>query len=217
MKIQIDRLQQKDHKEAARVLAEALYPTPNFIAIFRNIPPQRAIKGLSTATRAAILERKYNLGLIARQEGQIVGVFIMIPSPHCRLTFFEDLKLMPRLVWAYGKALPRIAKVSLLRNKKDPESPHWHCGPLGVLPQCQGHGIGTMLIREALRIIDQTGMDAYAETASSDNVRLYERFDFEVMEQMTVLGNTNWLMLRKGGEIVAEADTSQPAAHSAVG
>lgn len=105
---------------------------------------------------------------------------------------------MPRLVWAYGKALPRVAKLTVAREKKDPASPHWHCGPLGVLPQYQGQGIGTMLIREALKIVDQTGMDAYAETASSDNVRLYERFDFETVEQLSILGNTNWLMLRKG-------------------
>jgi ribosomal protein S18 acetylase RimI-like enzyme len=215
MKIQIDRLHLEDYKEAAQLLAEALYPTPNFSAIFRNKPPQRAIKGLSTATRISILERKHNLGLTARQEGRIVGVFIMIPSPHCRLTFFEDLRLMPGLVWAYGKALPRIAKLSLLRNQKDPASPHWHCGPLGVLPQYQGHGIGTMLIREAMKIIDQTGMDAYAETASSDNVRLYRRFGFEVVGQMTIFGNTNWFMLRKGlkAEMVDEA-VERPAMES---
>ncbi len=217
MEIQINRLQPEDYKEASRLLAEALYPTPNFAAIFRNTPLQRAIKGLSTATRISILERKHNLGLAARLEGRLAGVFIMIPSPYCRLSFSEEFKLMPGLVWAYGKAMPRIAKLSLLRNKKDPTSPHWHCGPLGVLPQYQGQGIGTMLIREALKIVDQTGMDAYAETASSDNVRLYERFGFEVMEQMTILGNTNWLMMRKGGEIVAEAGTSDLAAPSTVG
>lgn len=200
MKIQINKLEPEDHKEAARLLAEVLYPTPNFIAVFQNTPPQRAIKGLSTATRIAILDRKHNLGLTARLDGQIVGVFNMIQSPHCRLTFFEELKLMPHLVWAYGKALPRVANMTLAREKKDPQSPHWHCGPLGVLAQCQGHGIGTMLIQEALKIIDQTGLDAFAETASSGNVRLYERFGFEVVEQLSILGNTNWLMLREGAK-----------------
>jgi len=217
MKIIVDALRPQDFKEASRVLAEALCPTPNFTAVFRNAPLQRAVKRLASATRIAKLQRKYNYGLTASLDGQIIGAINMIQSPHCRMTFFDEMRFLPRLVWAYGKALPRIAKLSLLREKKDPASPHWHLGPLGVLPEYQGHGIGSMLLQEALNVVDQTGMDAYLETASPHNVRLYKRFGFETVEQMTVLGNTNWLMIRKGRNAELDGETSVPAEPSFVG
>jgi ribosomal protein S18 acetylase RimI-like enzyme len=69
----------------------------------------------------------------------------------------------------------------------DPLEQHWHLGPIGVLPSCQGTGIGTRLMDRFCREVDACRAGAYLETDLQQNVRFYERFGFKVRCEGDVL------------------------------
>ena len=69
-----------------------------------------------------------------------------------------------------------------------PEDDHWYLAFLGVDPNMQGRGIGSAMLKHALAIVDAAPRIAYLETASEPNVRLYERFGFEVTGEVNVPG-----------------------------
>ena len=52
---------------------------------------------------------------------------------------------------------------------------------------------------EYTRRLDAGGEDAYLETDKPENVALYGRFGFEVVEEAEVLGVPNWFMWREAG------------------
>ncbi len=80
--------------------------------------------------------------------------------------------------------------------KLDPKQPHWHFGPFAVLPERQGQGIGSQLLTYFCEHVDRLGAAAYLETDKPENVRLYQRFGFEVTSEKPVLGVPNWFMWR---------------------
>jgi len=84
-------------------------------------------------------------------------------------------------------------------GKRDPEERHCYFGPLAVDAHLQGMGIGSKLLRVFCARMDAAGEDAYLETDKAINVRLYERFGFEVVTEGEVLGIPNWFMLRRAG------------------
>ena len=57
----------------------------------------------------------------------------------------------------------------------------WYLNLLGVVPEHQGEGIGSAMLRRALARGDAAGEPAYLEATSEDNRRLYERFGFRVV------------------------------------
>lgn len=60
----------------------------------------------------------------------------------------------------------------------------------------QRRGIGSQLLEQFCRHVDQTGQAAYLETDKSENVRLYERFGFSVTKEVRLLGARTWFMWR---------------------
>jgi len=54
---------------------------------------------------------------------------------------------------------------------------------LGVSPDCQGQGIGGMLLQSMLARADRTNMPCYLETTTTAAVRFYQRHGFEVVHQ----------------------------------
>jgi ribosomal protein S18 acetylase RimI-like enzyme len=81
--------------------------------------------------------------------------------------------------------------------KYDPARPHSHLGPVAVDPDLQGRGIGSLLLADYCQRLDQTRMLSYLETDKPVNVRLYERFGYEVTAEAEVLGVTSWFMTRQ--------------------
>ena len=61
----------------------------------------------------------------------------------------------------------------------------------------QGHGIGSQMLAVYCEQLDLAGGSGYLETDKIENVRLYERFGFEVRSEAHVLGVPNWFMWRK--------------------
>ena len=85
--------------------------------------------------------------------------------------------------------LAQVPPESLARNLESaqriealhPKEPHWYLAMLGVDPRHQGKGVGSSLLGHRLAKVDDEGLPAFLETTSPANLRLYERFGFEVI------------------------------------
>ena len=67
-----------------------------------------------------------------------------------------------------------------------PTEPHWYLPLIGVDPSCQGRGLGSALLRAALRVCDRDGMPAYLEASSASSIPLYERHGFRRLTPVRV-------------------------------
>lgn len=78
-------------------------------------------------------------------------------------------------------------------------APHYYLFALGVHPDAQGRGLGSLLTNDMLGRADREGMPTYLETQSPRNLELYERLGFVVGASGPfpgLDGLTNWGMLR---------------------
>ncbi|KAF4880817.1 Puromycin N-acetyltransferase [Colletotrichum siamense] len=83
----------------------------------------------------------------------------------------------------------------------DPEHPKrktaWYLSTLGVLPECQGKGYGSLLVRHSLRRVDEEGVPAWLIGLKGVEP-FYERLGFEVKGRANVGRLADW----DGGSIM---------------
>lgn len=71
-------------------------------------------------------------------------------------------------------------------QKQYAPDPHYYLNTISVLPEAQGQGIASKLIRPFLAQADREGVSAYTETMTPSNVGLYQHYGFQVMEAYRV-------------------------------
>jgi GNAT superfamily N-acetyltransferase len=79
-----------------------------------------------------------------------------------------------------------------------PTGDHWYLPLMGAEPVAQGRGLGTTLLRHALKTCDGDGLPAYLEATSPRSRNLYARHDFEIVD--VIQAGTSpplWAMLRQ--------------------
>ena len=130
------------------------------------------------------------------------GVALWIPPGRRASSLLGSLRLIPALARLTGWRRLREASAAIEvleeRRRAHAPTPHYYLSALGVEPELQGTGIGSVLIAPTLAAADDAGMPAYLETATARNVLLYERHGFDVVEEL-ILPKTDvhgWLMLR---------------------
>jgi ribosomal protein S18 acetylase RimI-like enzyme len=74
--------------------------------------------------------------------------------------------------------LPHVSAVFEQMTAYHPAEPHWHLPLIGVDPAQQGLGLGSALLRHALRRCDRDRVPAYLESSNPRNSSLYERHGF---------------------------------------
>jgi ribosomal protein S18 acetylase RimI-like enzyme len=67
-----------------------------------------------------------------------------------------------------------------------PKEAHWYLPMIGVIPTLQRRGHGSALMRQALRLCDQTGMPAYLEATTRRSVAFYQKHGFQVSGEIAV-------------------------------
>lgn len=94
--------------------------------------------------------------------------------------------------------LYRFALSGLKTEKYHPTSPHYYLFAIGAVPECQGQGVGTSLIKPILRRCDEEGMPAYLENSKEVNLDFYRGHGFEVTQKIRFSKNAPplWLMWR---------------------
>ena len=185
----------EDLQEAAQVLSIAIAPTPNSIALWGG----KSEKHRSRIEKALHLLHVQNANfktIVARRAGKIIGVHSMLSWPHCQPTFREGLKMSPRMFPIVRWNAIRGMILQFETSKLDPRRPHWHLGPIGVLPDERGLGIGKLLVTQVLVDFDREGIPAYLETDQPSVVQQEEQLGFKVIGEAKILGVHNWLMWR---------------------
>jgi ribosomal protein S18 acetylase RimI-like enzyme len=71
-------------------------------------------------------------------------------------------------------------------GKAHPEEPHWFLPVIGVDPSCQSRGYGSALLERSLAAVDADHRVAYLEASNPRSVPLYQRFGFEVIDEIQV-------------------------------
>ena len=180
-RLEIGALDGSDIGDVLDVLARGLRDNPLHVVAFGE-DPERRRQGLRTLISAAFAFKDVSHTLVARREdGVIVGVCCMLPPCDSLPDLGQRLWLLPALVPTGPGAAGR----------------HWHLGPVAVDAHLQGMGVGSRLMQVFCARMDAAGEDAYLETDKPMNVRFFEGFGFDVVDEQEVLGFPNWIMLRK--------------------
>ena len=69
-------------------------------------------------------------------------------------------------------------------RQSHPEEDHWYLPWIGVDPVLHGRGLGSSMLKEVLRLVDEQGKVAHLESSNPQNMSLYERHGFEVVGRM---------------------------------
>jgi ribosomal protein S18 acetylase RimI-like enzyme len=204
-------------KEASGVLGQAFRDDPGWRAIFAGLDDDERLRRMSWffhANLSACLNK--GLPVEIRDQDRIVAAATIYPPKAYPLPMLEQLTMFSKSLWHAGlfkrntwiimkRALGWVDEMS----KEHPKQIHYYLEYVGVMPDCQGQGMGSSIITKAvLHRADQEQVGCYLETANPRNVPLYERLGFQTVREKEILGVPLWLMWR---------DPKQPSASSTSG
>jgi ribosomal protein S18 acetylase RimI-like enzyme len=181
---------------AAGVLARGMRDNPVHHAVF-GPDPDRRVRVLQPMFRTMLGIWRHPV-ICARLDGELVGVVTPLPPGACRPPVGQGL----RLAWPVlaGAGLARWSRAPRWLGawyRHHPRQTHCHLGPVAVDAHLQQRGIGSQMLAVFAARMDADGEDAYLETDKPENVRFYQRFGFEIIDQATVVGTPNWFMWRR--------------------
>ncbi len=135
-RIVIELLQPEEIPEASALLGRAMCTNPVHVAVFQG-QGEKERRCLEALFR---LRLKHAPGrvLLAKDSGRIVGVMRMVEAPRCYPSPVQRLIQMSLMLTTLRGRLSRVLRWLSIWAKHDPKQPHWHLGPLGVLPEDRG-------------------------------------------------------------------------------
>jgi len=191
--LKIEPIKQNEFNETSEILSRAFIETPLVTAIMRG-RSEKLQKKLQAGFNL-IITRAPGKIMVAKDNGNVVGAIRIVEWPDCQKPVIKGWRAIQLLFTFRGAAL-RLKKQRDIWGQHDPKQPHLHVDPLGVKPENQGMGIGSRLLQYYCDEADRQKTNGYLETDQEANVRLYERFGFEVKEQNYIFDVKNYYMLR---------------------
>ncbi len=186
-----------DRKVVARILTAAFYDDPLMRWVFPHANRRKgALKRIFEMEAGNFLKR----GMVLLTENEQAAATWLPPGakePFCPLTV---LRSFPTWFLAAGPLRSLQAVRSFVATeRKHPKEPHYYLGSVGVAPEIQGQGFGSALLAEMMPRIDAEGAPSYLLSSNDRNVPLYERFGYQVIEEMRIPhgGPLVWSMWRE--------------------
>jgi ribosomal protein S18 acetylase RimI-like enzyme len=137
-------------------------------------------------------------GLVARSAGGEAAALWRGPGQAQGSAAEFALSLLPYLA-IFRTALPRALKVADSIDAHRPDGDFWYLHFVGVRSADQGKGHGGRIIRAQTAVADAEGRACWLETATPENVPLYERLGFVTQVEWDVPGGGPhfWGMMRQ--------------------
>lgn len=197
-RVEVGETRPQEVPAAIAVVARAMSTSPMSRAVIDGDDARRVRYLTMFFTRLYALAR-HQRPLVARLDGRVIASTNDLVGGSCRFGWRERLRAAPDLVRTPPAITVRSVRWLNDWERRDPDRPHSHYGPFGVEPELQGRGVGSLMMAEYTRRLDAGGEDSYLETDKPENVALYGRFGFEVVDEAEVLGVANWFMWRSAG------------------
>lgn len=129
----------------------------------------------------------------------MVGGALWSPPGQWQMGLAAQARFLPAFLGTTGLARAPACYIGVQQVLgAHPREPHFYLQVLGVDPEAQGRGWGSLLLRHGLAVVDAARMPAYLETMNSDNIAFYERHGFRVTGEVKVFGKNLpvWLLWR---------------------
>jgi ribosomal protein S18 acetylase RimI-like enzyme len=198
MSLEVRTLTRVEFGAAAPLVARSMRDNPVNVRAFGS-DTERRERALAAFFRPVLQGARHRAVVLgAFRDGVLIGVAVTARPQRCQPTPFEKLGILPALLLqAPAGTTARVLGWTGEWARMDPHEAHWHLGPIAVDPAAQGQGVGGAMLRAICTLVDDGAELAYLETDKPENVRIYERFGFEVTAQSEVLGLANWFMSRR--------------------
>lgn len=176
--------------EAAEVLARAFATDPVWVYWFPDAS-QRVLV-LRQSFRAIVpfyAHNKQVYGVGHPLDG--VAIWQRPRQQTFGVTTFLNLNMLTLLfsplVRVFRQTIPIVTQFDRMHNRYASE-PHYYLSAIGVVPEAQGTGRASQLMKPMIAQADADGCSMYTETMTPSNVPLYEHYGFVRQEQFDVPG-----------------------------
>ncbi|MQA83924.1 MAG: GNAT family N-acetyltransferase [Streptosporangiales bacterium] len=193
--IEVRDLRREEIPEAVVLIARGMRDNPLHLVAYGD-DPERRVRCHARLIRGMFDVFSAQQPICATRGGTLVGVTGVAPPGACQPTATQRLRILPRVVALGPRSAGRTMTWTSAWARRDPDEPHVHLGPLAVDAHLQGQGIGSLIMREHCRRLDEADQVGYLETDKPENVHFYRRFGFEVLAEEAVIGVPNWFMRR---------------------
>ena len=190
----VDAARVSDQAALIETLAQAFQTDPALSWILPDAAHRaRALRSLFRT----LVPADMRAGIALRATGDEAAALWRAPG-QAHSGAMEFLRTVVPLVATFRTALPRGLKVQSGIDAHRPQGRFWYLHYVGVRPQHQGKGHGGRIIRAQTAIADAQALPCWLETATAENVPLYERLGFVTQVEWDVPGGGPhfWGMMR---------------------
>lgn len=143
-----------------------------------------------------VVEHALEHGTVYTTDGYAAVAVWFPPGPVPEIPDYPE-----RLRAACGHTTARFEALDDAMHAAHPDRPHAHLALLAARPDRQGLGLGTALLEQQHRLLDERGEAAYLEASSPRSRELYRRHGYRPAGEPFSLaaGATMWPMARPAG------------------
>ncbi|HEX6439949.1 MAG TPA: GNAT family N-acetyltransferase [Candidatus Binatia bacterium] len=181
-----------DLDDCVSVLADAFVSSPLHLSAFGKDRIEQNRRFFRLALRNMFVGQAF----VALVDGALCGYVHFRAWPYCLPAPEEIPNAAATLVKPLGEALPKFIQWFARWCHLDPQEPHIHLGPIGVIPGSQRQGIGTALMKRYIDGLEEERSVGYLETDRLENVQFYKKFGFVVKHEEVVIDTPTWYMSR---------------------
>jgi len=185
--------------EAAWVLAAAFVDEPVSQMIYKKMSPEKRQRNLflDFAVELDVCVR-FGYPLQICEGGKVIAAAAIYQPGAYPPPLLEQIRIFIKSIWGHEYFDLRPWLVWLAEsNKTHPQKAHYFLEYLGVLPEYQGKGYGSAILRSITTKADTENVGCYLETTSPQNVPLYQRYGFKTFKEKNILGLNTWFMWRE--------------------
>jgi len=196
-------LKNKDVKKGGSVLADAFQNDP----IWKIVLEKYSFELKSEFFEYAIIT-SLNYGKAYSPSENIEGVAAYLPSESADLSFGKLLKNWGilktiKIFLKMGKVMKDMMKIfdplSTDRKNNMKGKSYLYLTIIGVRTDLQGKGYGRKMLEGLIKESESKKIPIYLETAEAENVRMYEKFGFKLIKEITlpIVNLPQWEMIRE--------------------
>jgi GNAT superfamily N-acetyltransferase len=161
-------------------------------------------EGKTPSSFLPLIRYGLKFGEVYATSSNLEGVAVWLPSDKVKRTLWRkirsgDFSMFSLRAKKMRSRLAAFLEYSNSVHRRWAPFPHLYLQLLGVDPVHQGKGYGSVLMKFMFERIDKSRLPCYLETHAAENVPIYERHGFRVVEEGTVPGSQvkAWAMLRE--------------------